>query len=254
MKKHSPVTISAVVIAKNEEVRILACLHSLRWVDEIIVVDNNSVDKTAEIAHEFGAKVVSSNASDFSVLRTQGLDSAKSTWVLYVDSDEIVTKDLEHEILDLISGWSRAVDPTCYYILRKNYYFGVQRQVGDKMQRLIYKPDFVRWSGSLHETAIVRGSYGSLKHKLHHDTHRNLEEMVAKTNIWSDEEARLRLVSGHPKVVPWRFLRVFLTGFFRSHVKESGWRAGIGGWIESIYQGFSMVVTYIKLWELQKKP
>lgn len=253
MNKHTPVTISAVVIAKNEEVRIQACLHSLRWVDEIIVVDNNSVDKTAEIAHSFGAKVFLSNASDFSVLRTQGLHAAKSTWVLYVDADEIVPKDLEFEILQLLSGWTPKVDPTCYYILRKNYYFGVQRPVGDKMQRLIYKPDFVRWSGSLHETAIVRGSYGSLKHKLHHDTHRTLEEMVTKTNTWSDEEARLRIVSSHPQVVPWRLLRVFLTGFFRSHVKEAGWKAGVEGWIESIYQGFSMIVTYIKLWELQKK-
>ncbi|MBI5613849.1 glycosyltransferase family 2 protein [Candidatus Gottesmanbacteria bacterium] len=253
MKKHPPNTISAVIIAKNEEVRIHECLSSLKWADEIIVVDNNSTDRTTEIARTFGATVISSNATDFSVLRTQGLQAAKGVWILYVDADEVVTKELELEILDLLQGWSRAVDSTCYFISRKNYYFGVQRPVGDKMQRLFYKPAFVRWSGSLHETAIVYGSYGSLRHELHHDTHRNLEEMVAKTNTWSDEEARLRLISGHPTIAPWRFLRVFVTGFIRSHIKEFGWMAGTHGWIESMYQGFSMVMTYIKLWELQKK-
>ena len=252
MKKHSKKIISAVVLAKNEEVRIDTCLASLRFADEIIVIDNNSTDRTAEIARNSGAQVIKSSAVDFSVLRTLGITSSRGEWVLYVDADEIVSTPLELEILSLIKHWSRATDPVCYYISRKNYYLGVPWPSLDKMQRLLYKPAFVRWSGSLHETALVTGTSGELKNALIHDTHRSLEEMTDKTNIWSDEEARLRLVSGHPDIQPWRFLRVFISGFFRSYLRESGWKAGVHGWIESIYQGFSMVITYIKLWELQK--
>jgi glycosyltransferase involved in cell wall biosynthesis len=253
MKKNSPVVISAVVLAKNEAVRIRECLESLAWADEIIVVDNNSKDQTVEIAQNAGATVVISNETNFSILRTIGMDAAKGEWILYVDADEIVSTPLELEICRLLRGFSRAVDPVCYFISRKNYYLGVLWPVGDRMQRLIYKPSFVRWTGPIHETATVRGTTGILKNSLIHHTHRNLEEMTTKTNIWSDEEARLRIESKHPVVVPWRFFRVFITGFNRSYFKESGWRAGVYGWIESIYQGFSMVITYIKLWEMQKK-
>ncbi|MEK7592679.1 MAG: glycosyltransferase family 2 protein [Patescibacteria group bacterium] len=253
MKKKLSIVISAVVLAKNEAVRIRECLDSLAWADEIIVVDNNSEDNTVEIAQKTGATVVTSNATNFSILRTIGMDAAKGEWVLYVDADEIVSTPLELEICRLLRGFSRAVDPVCYFISRKNYYLGVLWPVGDRMQRLIYKSSFVRWVGSLHETAIVRGSTGILKHELIHHTHRNLEEMTEKTNTWSDEEARLRIASKHKNVLTWRFFRVFITGFIRSFFKESGWRAGVRGWIESLYQGFSMVITYIKLWELQQK-
>ena len=177
MKKKLSIVISAVVLAKNEAVRIRECLDSLAWADEIIVVDNNSEDNTVEIAQKTGATVVTSNATNFSILRTIGMDAAKGEWVLYVDADEIVSTPLELEICRLLRGFSRAVDPVCYFISRKNYYLGVLWPVGDRMQRLIYKSSFVRWVGSLHETAIVRGSTGILKHELIHHTHRNLEEM-----------------------------------------------------------------------------
>jgi hypothetical protein len=77
--------------------------------------------------------------------------------------------------------------------------------------------------------------------------------MVTKTNEWSLEEAKLRFDAGHPPVVGWRLIRVMITGFWRSFISQGGWKAGTVGWIESIYQGFSMFITYAKLWELQQK-
>ena len=80
-----------------------------------------------------------------------------------------------------------------------------------------------------------------------------LEEMLDKTNDWSDIEAQLRLDTHHPPVVWWRLLRVMFTGFTRSYIDQRGWRAGTVGWIESIYQAFSMFITYARLWEMQNK-
>ncbi|MCX6791872.1 MAG: hypothetical protein NT149_02440, partial [Candidatus Gottesmanbacteria bacterium] len=72
-------------------------------------------------------------------------------------------------------------------------------------------------------------------------------------NEWSRLEANLRLDAHHPPVVWWRLLRVMTTGFSSSFFAQGGWRAGTMGWIESIYQGFSMFITYAKLWEVQQK-
>jgi hypothetical protein len=77
--------------------------------------------------------------------------------------------------------------------------------------------------------------------------------MVAKTNEWSEYEARLRLNAKHPRLVAWRFIRVMMTAFTDSFIKSKGYRNGTYGFIEAIYQAFSMFITYAKLWELQQK-
>ncbi len=120
------------------------------------------------------------------------------------------------------------------------------------MQRLFWKQALVGWQGPLHETAFVNGPIGILSARLVHNTHRTLEEMVAKTNEWSVTEAHLRYEIRHPTIVWWRILRVMGSGFWQSCVQQGSWRAGTYGVIEAMYQSWSMFVTYAKLWELQR--
>jgi glycosyltransferase involved in cell wall biosynthesis len=248
------VTLSVVVITKNEEPRIAKCLESLSFCDEIIVIDNGSTDKTVEIAERFHAHVYSEERLDFSSLRTIGKDKSHGTWILYVDADELVGEKLRHEITFLVQNMTLAESqPSGYFISRENYYLGKKWPVRDRMQRLFLAKKLIRWEGKLHETAIVDGFLAELHEPLIHHTHRNLEEMVEKTNTWSAFEAELRFQAHHPPVVWWRFFRVMMTGFYRSYIHEGGWKAGTVGWIESIYQAFSMFVTYAKLWEKQKE-
>ena len=75
--------------------------------------------------------------------------------------------------------------------------------------------------------------------------------MVEKTNQWSDVEASLRFKSKHPQVTWWRFIRVMWSAFYKSYIGQRGFKAGVIGLIESIYQAFSMFITYAKLWEMQ---
>lgn len=243
--------ISAIIIAKNEAPRIAACLTSVSWVDEIIVIDNGSADKTMDIAKKHGATVISSKEHNFANLRNIGRDCARGEWILYVDADEVVTPQLVKEIKEVASRQQSAISG--YEIRRKNYYLGHPWPGGEYILRLIRKDALVKWYGELHETARVDGTIGRLTSPMLHDTHRTLAEMVAKTNEWSRVEAKLRFDSGHPSVVWWRFIRVMLTAFFDSFIRQGGWKAGTVGWIESIYQAFSIFITYAKLWELQQK-
>ena len=248
--------LSAIVIARNEEARIVKCLSSLAWVDEIVVVDNGSIDNTREIAKQHGATVTpAGDVRDFAKLRNLGSEKAKSEWLLYVDADETVTEELRKEIQELDSppqaGNDRIMDG--YEIRRKNYYLGHEWPGDEHILRLMRKDALIKWYGELHETARVKGEIGRLDNPILHDTHRTLEEMVRKTNQWSDTEAKLRFDAHHPPVFWWRLLRVMATGFWNSFIIQGGWKAGTVGWIESIYQAFSMFITYAKLWERQQR-
>lgn len=241
-------SISAVILTKNEETRIAECMNSVAWADEIIVVDNGSTDKTVEIAKKLNAYVIIDQSNDFSGLRNKGAEIAKGTWLLYIDADEVVTTKLRKEIEEKIKESSSA-----YYISRRNYYLGHEWPTKDKMIRLIRKEALIAWNSKLHEHPEIRGFIGDLKEPLIHNTHRTLSEMVEKTNEWSDIEADLRLQANHPHMVAWRFFRVMGSAFWKSYIYEGGWKAGIVGWIESMYQAFSMFITYAKLWEKQQK-
>jgi glycosyltransferase involved in cell wall biosynthesis len=83
--------VSAVVITKNEQDMIGACLDSVVWADEVLVIDNGSTDKTAEVARKKGARVVKFGSDDFSAVRNFGMKEAKGDWIFYVDSDERVS-------------------------------------------------------------------------------------------------------------------------------------------------------------------
>jgi glycosyltransferase involved in cell wall biosynthesis len=241
--------ISAIILAKNEAARIGRCLESLAWTDELIVIDDGSTDDTVRIAKSLGARIINSAEKSFAERRNIGLMEAKGYWVLYVDADETVTEGLATEIKKTITQPSFVA----YAILRKNYYLGHPWPFQEKILRLFRKSALKDWYGELHESPRVQGETGELSALLLHDTHRTLEGMVAKTNEWSEVEAILRLASGHPPVVWWRLFRVIATAFFDSFIKQGGWRAGTLGWIESIYQAFSIFITYAKLWELQNR-
>lgn len=245
--------ISAVILSKNEESRIGKCLQSLSWANERVVIDNGSIDETVKEARKHNVRVIENLSDNFSVLRTAGKDIAKNEWILYVDADEQVTPELHEKIESIIKEFDPEVGPVAFFIKRKNYYLGHEWPTRDKMQRFFWKQSLRGWRGELHETAIIEGKVGEIEEPLLHDTHRTLEEMIKKTNVWSETEAKLRLKADHPPVVGWRLLRVMVTSFLDSFITQEGWRAGTVGWIESIYQSFSMFITYAKLWELQQK-
>jgi glycosyltransferase involved in cell wall biosynthesis len=243
--------ISGVIIARNEEEMIDEALESLSFCDEIVLIDNGSTDKTKEIAEKRGAKIYEIQTNDFSELRNFGLKKAESDWILYLDADERINDELKDSIKKAISEDS---EYTAYFIKRKNYYLGRhQWPYIEKLQRLFKREKLKNWYGKLHESPVIEGKVGLLGDGfILHFTHRDLESMLNKTIEWSSQEALLRYNSGHPQMTWWRFPRVMLSAFFNSYIRQQGYKAGVVGVIESVYQSFSMFVTYAKLWELQR--
>lgn len=242
--------LSAIIIAKNAETLIRGCINSVLFCDEILVLDDNSSDKTKEVAEKLGAKVIEERAKSFAEKRNNGLRHAKGEWVLYIDTDERVSEELKKNILQEIEKERYAA----YKIQRQNFYLGNHPWPKiEQLERLFKRTQLKEWFGELHESPKVEGSVGELDGLLFHYTHRDLSSMLAKTIDWSDKEAKLRLAAQHPKMTWWRFPRVMITAFWESYITQQGYKAGTMGLIESMYQAFSIFVTYAKLWELQNK-
>lgn len=240
--------LSAIIITRNEENNIINCIKTLGFADEVIVIDNDSTDQTVVKAKGQKAQVYSISGLDFSYLRNIGKEKSRSGWILYIDADERVTPQLAREIVGKINA---EVHYHAYKLVRQNYFLGTLWPKQEHMVRLIKKESLIGWQGSLHETPHISGEIGKLSGLLLHYTHRDLSSMVVKTNEWSDIEAQLRFQNGHPQMKWWRFFRVMITAFWRSYITDEGWKVGIAGLIESIYQSFSTFITYAKLWEKQ---
>lgn len=242
--------ISAIIITRNEEKNLEECMKTLEFADEIIVVDNGSKDQTVALAKKLNALVFEIPGLDFSYLRNIGKEKSSSDWLFYIDADERVTPELAQEIKSTLAENPKNC---AYSVIRKNYFLGKPSPNLEKINRLIKKDALIGWQGSLHESAIIAGNPGNLNSYLLHHTHRDISSMIVKTNEWSDVEAQLLYKSNHPIMRQWRFMRIIATVFFRSFVSHKGYKMGVVGLIESIYQSFSNFITYAKLWEKQNR-
>ena len=245
--------LSVIVIAKNEEERIAVCLKSMAFADEIIVVDDGSLDKTEEIAKKHGARVVNLQKGSFSDRRNLGAKEASGEWLLYVDADELVTPALRKELNSKFQNPKSKFN--AYAIPRRNILLGHEMKHGgwwpDYVLRLIKKDSLVEWKGELHEQPEIKGEVGKLVNPLIHNSHRNLTEMVEKTNDWSEIEAKLMFGKDHPPVNLPRFGSAMFREFWYRAIIKKGFLDGPVGVIEIIFQVFSRFVSYAKLWEMQ---
>lgn len=247
--------ISAVVFIfwPEEESYVETCFKTLDFVDEIVVIDNGATQKTVKVAKKFAAKIVQSKLTDFSERHNLAVAHVKGDWVLFIDADERVSRDLKMEILGVVS----TDDPRSAFRLRRvNYFLGKEVKFGDHypdlVTRLFRKNQLIGWTGEIHESSNVNGETGDLSAPLFHLTHRDIYSMMEKTINFSEHEANLRLKSSHPPVVWWRLLRVILGEAYYRIVTLQGWRQGTEGWIDGLFQSFSLFVVYARLWEMQR--
>lgn len=244
--------ISVIILTKNEEDRIQACLESVQWADEIVIADNGSSDKTLEIAKKYTDKIVIYLDQDFASLRNKATEIAKGDWILYVDADERVLDALKEEILQIIDS----TEYSAYAISRRNIIFGQEKKYGpfwpDWVIRLIKKEDFENWVGKIHEQPQFKGKLGYSHNSFLHLTHRDVNQIVRKSLDWANIDVKLRLQANHPPMSGWRFLRILFTELFNQGIRRKGFFAGTVGVMDSLLQTFSLLITYMRLWELQQ--
>ena len=247
--------ITAVIFAHNEENNTKECIASVKLLtQEIIVVDIDSQDKTAEAAKESGAKVVPCTKTGYvEPTRGFGINQATTDWVLILDADERLTKELATEIRNALEDET----VTHYLISRKNIFGKVKwlKHGGwwpDYQTRLINKNYFKSWPKEIHSSPVITGRTAKLNNPLLHYFHGDLKTMVEKTIIFENIESDL-LFKAHRKASSLTFFRKFLGEFYRRMLKRGGFLDGEIGIIESIYQAFSKTITYLYLYEKQAK-
>ena len=248
-------SLSVVIIAKNEEKMIADAIESVSYADEIIVLDTGSTDKTKSIAKSYKAKIfnIASEKIEFAKWRSEGIKKAKHDWIFYLDADERVTPELKNEMIAITNSIPKKY--SAYAIPRRNFYLNKEIKHGgawpDYVIRLFYKPNLAGWKEKLHEQPIFTGNLGHLINPMIHLTHRDLTSMLDKTIKWSMLEAEELYKSDHPPMAWWRFIRIMAGEFFKRGIKLQGLRDGTQGLIEVIFQTYSRFITYARLWEFQ---
>lgn len=244
--------LSVVILTKNEEDRIKACLESVKWADEIVVSDNGSKDNTLEIAKKYTDKIFKVTLQDFAAWRNFAAEKVSGDWMLFVDPDERVLEPLKKEIEGMIS----VSDFSAYALSRRNIIFGTEVKYGpfwpDWVIRLLKRKDFEGWVGKVHEYPKFKGKLGYTKNSLLHLTHRDVDQIVLKSLEWSKIDAKLRFDTNHPKMNGIRFLRIFITEFLNQGIKRGGFFGGTVGVMDSLLQAFSLFMTYVRLWQMQQ--
>jgi len=244
--------LTAIIPTKDEQEFLPNCLKSVAFADEILVLDSGSTDKTLEIAKKFEARIIQYERKNFAHTHNFGAEKASGDWLLFVDADERVSKQLHQQIQQTLQH------PSCdaYQIPRQNFIMGkVLRHGGwypDLVTRLIKKDKLDKWVGELHEYPLIKGSTGKLSAPLYHLSHRGLNWMLDKTKNYTYLYAQILYKENHPKVGVKNFFGAMAREFYFRAVKKSGWRDGFVGWLEIIYQTFNAFLIQVYLWELQQ--
>jgi len=243
-------SITAVILTKNEEENISNCLKSLSWCDEIIVIDDNSRDKTVEIARKCKAQIfVNPLGNDFSKQRNFALTEANGLWVLFIDADEIVPDALAYEIQNAIGQGNF----NGFYIKRVDSMWGKQLIYGEtgrmKLLRLA-KKDSGLWEGKIHEIWKIREPVGILNNSLHHFPHASLREFLKEINFYTDIRAE-ELKEKNIKASFWDILSYPSGKFIVNYVFKRGFMDGINGLVFAIIMSFHSFLVRGKLWILR---
>jgi len=247
------VKVSAIVLTYNEEKNIKRCLESLKWADEIVIVDSFSTDKTLEICSRYSAKIFQREFDGFASQRNFALTKASNEWVLIVDADEEVTPDLSREIKEAISRDNGEVDG--YYIMRNNFWFGKHLRYGVNSKDYgfrLFKKDKVVYTKEIHEVPTVNnGRFKYLKGCIVHYSYTTLSHYFFKLNLYTDIESK-EMVKKEVKISRSRIFFWPVLRFFWAFFIKRGWKDGLIGFLVSLCGSIYMLTKYMKYIELLK--
>jgi (heptosyl)LPS beta-1,4-glucosyltransferase len=243
--------VTAVIAAHNESANIEACIASVEWAGEVIVVENDSLDDTVDLAKAAGATVITPPFTTIGLARNQGIVRAKTPWILVLDADERCTPELAQEIREII----RTTNCQAFRVPRRNYFLGKEIRHGgwgggkDKPIRL-FRRDLRYNANQVHEQVDVpdESQMGELKNSLLHYTYTSLDqyfEKFVRYSRWWAEQNYTRGRRGTAAAVlvrpPAKFLSMYLL--------QGGFRDGARGLVLASLAAASVMAKYVRLWE-----
>ncbi|MBI4040451.1 MAG: glycosyltransferase family 2 protein [Deltaproteobacteria bacterium] len=252
--EHQPkAPVSVVILTKNEEKNIGDCLKSVAWAKEIILLDDESTDRTREIAAQFEARIIPRKMENEGRHRNFGYDQAHENWILSLDADERVTPELAEEIKTTLLA------PTAYTafsIPRRNFIGSTWIQHGgwypSGQLRLFQKGKFKYREDEVHCFPLLEGTSGLLKNDMIHYSYKSFEDFLHKLNKqttleakkWVRTQRNISFLHAH-----WRAV----DRFFRSFVLKKGYKDGLYlGFAVAVFAALYQVISYAKYWEMKR--
>lgn len=247
------VPLSVVIITKNEEGNIRQCLESVKWAREIVVVDDNSSDKTVEIAQDYTDRILQKRMDIEGKHRNWAYAQAGNSWVLSLDADERVTPGLQAEIAEVIKQPGKYQG---FAIPRKNYIGNYWVKYGGwypSAQLKLFKKEQFRWEEvEVHPRAFLNGPTQTLKNDIIHYSYRDFADFLDKMNNQTTREA-IKWVKDQRRMGLGRALWRTYDRFMRTFLRKKAYRDGFIGLMVSFYAGFYQLLSYAKYRELQAR-
>jgi glycosyltransferase involved in cell wall biosynthesis len=250
--------ISCIVGTKNAQKDIGPCLEAVKWADEIVVIDDFSTDRTLEIARQYTDKIFQKKLEGWDEQRAFGIEKTTYDWVLALDADEIVTPKLQEEIKQKLRNTE---GKSGFRIRRLNIFLGKEvKHCGwykATVVRLFNKKK-VRYNLNFkyQEVQEIDGPLGVMENDLIHYTCRSLEDYLNRVNLWSTLNTR-DLVTKGIRITSFNSVYYFIfkpaAVFFQKYFLKAGYRDGFVGFLICALSGVTYLISYAKLWEIQRK-
>lgn len=246
--------ISAAIATYNEEENIVDCLTSLKdFVDEIVVVDGTSTDRTVELAQKFGARVIiTTNKPMFHINKNLAIDTCHGDWIFLIDADERISLQLAKEIKAKVAQNPRE---NGFWVNRRNWFLGGFLTKGgaypDSVKRL-----FRRGLGrlpeiSVHEQVKIKGNVGHLKNDILHFADPSFARYLLRADRYTTqtaaEIARKDPGRGLASVIYYMLIKPIIT-FFSIYVRHRGYADGFRGFIWAFFSAAHHFLAYVKYW------
>lgn len=253
-----PLTLSVALITKNEEGNLERTLASVRWAQEIVIVDSGSTDRTPEIARRFGAQFFTEDWKGFGAQKNSALAKCTGDWVLALDADEEVSDPLAQEIRSLLAG-QPAHD--AYFLPRRNFFLGRWIRRGgyypDPKLRLFRRGSASFAERAVHETMRCAGSTGRLRGDLLHHAYPTLDAYIEHMNRYSALGAAQAVGRGKSsRSLPaflWNVCVTPVATFQYNYFLRLGFLDGREGFLLHLYHSVYVSWKYAKAWELSRR-
>ncbi len=246
-------TLSVTVVAFNEEESLRDCLESVKWADEIIVVDSFSTDRTVEIAREYTDKVIQREWPGIIQQKNFAMQQATCDWILNIDADERVSPELAAEIRTILERRTHA--EVGYAMPRKTFYLGRWITHGGwypgRKLRLVRRGCARHAGVNPHDHICADGPVGNLKGDLHHFTYKNLSDHLERINRYTTVGARELNAAGKGAA----FLHMMVNPparFLRMYFLRLGFLDGMPGFIVAVMAAYYVFLKYAKLREMRR--
>ena len=243
------------VICYNEEDRIARCLESLSFCNELVVVDSNSTDRTAEIASRYTDRVIFQPFLGNMEQKNFALEKATCDWVVSLDADEALSEELVAEIQRAIAEEGEKFSG--FVLDRLTYFLGVWHDRGEWYpddQLRVFKRSLGRWEGrDPHGRVRLTGPTRRLQGRLFHFNYRDLSEQVKTIDLFSRRQSQAM----HEEGIRFRLVDLLFRPFYRfvkSYVLKQGFRRGLPGFLIAISGSYAVFMKYAMLWEIQRRP